>query len=155
LPWLALGWALYGLYLIFVVISDACGAPGATCRPRWPARGQHRGTDRARAAARHLGAGIALVIAYTAMLAMNPLLTRRLFEVTSSGGGSPRARRARRRVGGRRAGAATHGALGFILRALAWCLIWPLLRAVGFFRAASCGASRRSQIDICGPPPSA
>ncbi len=27
----------------------------------------------------------------------------------------------------------THGAVGFLLRGLAWCLIWPLLRAVGFF----------------------
>ena len=30
----------------------------------------------------------------------------------------------------------TSGASGFVLRGLAWCLIFPLLRAVGFFNRA-------------------
>jgi O-antigen/teichoic acid export membrane protein len=135
LPWLALGWALYGLYLIFAVIS-----------------GRVRRTRRNLPAALAglavnivglvvlvpplgiAGAGIALVIAYAAMLVVIHLLTRRLFRVSFEW--DRLARVLVVLIGISVLGELalpTHGASGFILRSLAWCLIWPALRAVGFF----------------------
>jgi O-antigen/teichoic acid export membrane protein len=86
LPWLALGWALYGLYLVFVAIS---GRARVTSRNMpaaavglvvnivllivlVPAGGANLGIA---------GAGIALCGAYAAMLAVMYLLTRGLFRV--------------------------------------------------------------------------
>jgi O-antigen/teichoic acid export membrane protein len=134
-PWLALGWSLYGLYLIFIVIS-----------------GRARRTRRNLPAALVglvanvvclvllvpplgiAGAGIALVIAYAAMIVVIYLLTRPLFEVGFEWG------RLTRLVvvfaGISVAGELllpTHGLAGFLLRGAAWCLIFPLLRAAGFF----------------------
>jgi O-antigen/teichoic acid export membrane protein len=138
IPWLALGWALYGLYLIFIVISGRA----------------HRTRRNLPAALAGLavnvvglvllvpplgiaGAGIALAAAYAAMLVVIYLLTRRLFRVdfewgrlwrlvsvffTTSVGGELLAPR--------------HGLVGFLARGAAWCLIFPLLWAVGFFSAA-------------------
>jgi O-antigen/teichoic acid export membrane protein len=115
IPWLALGWALYGLYLIFIVIS-----------------GRARRTRRNLPAAfvglvvnviclvllvpplGIAGAGIALVIAYAAMIVA-------VFGVIAVAGDLL---------------LPTHGLVGFLLRGAAWCLIFPLLRAAGFFNAA-------------------
>jgi O-antigen/teichoic acid export membrane protein len=86
LPWLALGWALYGLYLVFVAIA---GRARVTSR-NFPAAAAglavnvvllvllvpHSGAGLGIA-----GAGIALCGAYVAMLAVMYLLTRSLFEV--------------------------------------------------------------------------
>jgi hypothetical protein len=36
----------------------------------------------------------------------------------------------------------THGLGGFLLRALAWCLIFPALRAAGFFSATELARGR-------------
>jgi hypothetical protein len=86
LPWLALGWALYGLYLVFVAIS---GRARVTSR-NFPAAAAgltvnvvlllvlvpHSGAGLGIA-----GAGIALCGAYVAMLLVMYLLTRSLFEV--------------------------------------------------------------------------
>ena len=86
LPWLALGWALYGLYLVFVAISGRArvttrnlpaAAAGllvniALLGLLVPASGAGLGIA---------GAGIALCGAYLAMLSVMYLLTRRLFEV--------------------------------------------------------------------------
>jgi O-antigen/teichoic acid export membrane protein len=86
LPWLALGWALYGLYLVFVAIS---GRARVTSR-NFPAGATglavnvalllvlvpHSGAGLGIA-----GAGIALCGAYAAMLAVMYLLTRSLFKV--------------------------------------------------------------------------
>jgi O-antigen/teichoic acid export membrane protein len=138
LPWLALGWALYGLYLIFVVIS------GRVRRTRRNLPAALAGLAVNVVALVVLvpllgiaGAGIALVLAYTTMLAVIHALTRRLFPVAFEWG------RLARVVGVLAAVSVagelalpTHGAPGFLLRALAWCAIWPLLRAVGFFRGA-------------------
>jgi O-antigen/teichoic acid export membrane protein len=138
LPWLALGWALYGLYLIFIVIS------GRVRRTRRNLPAALIGLAVNIVALVLLvpplgisGAGIALVIAYTAMLAAIHLLTRRLFSISFEWGRLARVLVVL--VGVSVAGELalpTHGALGFILRSLAWCAIWPLLRLVGFFRAA-------------------
>jgi O-antigen/teichoic acid export membrane protein len=86
LPWLALGWALYGLYLVFVAIA---GRARVTSR-NFPAGAAglavnvvllvllvpHTGAGLGIA-----GAGIALCGAYVAMLVVMYLLTRSLFKV--------------------------------------------------------------------------
>ena len=71
LPWVALGWALYGLFLVFVVDRR----PRAGHDAQLP--GRARGPRRQRRAARPLvgplgiaGAGIALCGAYVVMLAV-------------------------------------------------------------------------------------
>jgi O-antigen/teichoic acid export membrane protein len=138
LPWLALGWALYGLYLIFVVISGR-------------ARQTRRNLPAALAglavnvvaiivlvpALGISGAGIALVLAYAVMIAVIYALTRSLFTVGFEWG------RLGRLLGvliaisvGGELLLPTSGAVGFILRSIAWCLIFPLLRAAGFFTQA-------------------
>jgi len=136
LPWLALGWSLYGLYLVFVVIAG-----------------------RSRAMARNLpaaaagllvnvlgivvlvpslgiaGAGIALCAAYAAMLGVIYALTRRVFSVGFEWG------RLVRLVGVLTGVAVagdvllpTGGLAGFLTRAAAFLVIGPLLAATGFFR---------------------
>ena len=86
LPWLALGWALYGLYLVFVVIA---GRARVTSR-NFPAAAAglavnvallvllvpHGGANLGIA-----GAGLALCGAYAVMLLVMYLLTRGLFRV--------------------------------------------------------------------------
>ncbi|MBA3808881.1 MAG: lipopolysaccharide biosynthesis protein [Solirubrobacterales bacterium] len=86
LPWLALGWALYGLYLVFVAIAARArvtsrNVPAALAGLAVnialllvlvPGSGAGLGIA---------GAGIALCGAYAAMLAVMYLLTRSLFRV--------------------------------------------------------------------------
>jgi len=138
LPWLALGWALYGLYLIFVVISGR-------------ARQTRRNLPAALAglvvnvvalvvlvpALGISGAGIALVLAYAVMIGVIYALTRSLFTVGFEWGrlGRLLAVLISVSVAGELL-LPTSGAVGFVLRALAWCLIFPMLRAVGFFNEA-------------------
>ncbi|MEA2151240.1 MAG: hypothetical protein QOH43_2255 [Solirubrobacteraceae bacterium] len=136
LPWLALGWALYGLNLVFVTIA---GRAKVTTR-NFPA-----------AAAGVLvnvvvlvalipplgiaGAGIALAAAYLVMLALIHVLTRRLFVVPFEWG----------RLGllvGVLTGVTVggelllpdHGAAGLLSRAAALALIPAVLWAAGFVR---------------------
>jgi O-antigen/teichoic acid export membrane protein len=129
LPWLALGWALYGLFLVFVTIA---GRAKVTTRT-FPAAA-------AGLAVNVLGlivlvgplgiagAGIALCAAYLVMLVVVHLLTRRLFVVPFQW----------RRIGGIVAIAGgvaiagelllpTAGLVGFATRALALTAIPPLL----------------------------
>jgi O-antigen/teichoic acid export membrane protein len=86
LPWLALGWALYGLYLVFVVIA---GRARVTTR-NFPAAAAGLAVNvvllvllvpRSGANLGIAGAGIALCGAYAAMLVVMYLLTRGLFKV--------------------------------------------------------------------------
>jgi O-antigen/teichoic acid export membrane protein len=86
LPWLALGWALYGLYLVFVVIA---GRARVTSR-NFPAAAAGLALNVALlvllvphsgAGLGIEGAGIALCGAYAAMIAVIYLLTRSLFHV--------------------------------------------------------------------------
>jgi O-antigen/teichoic acid export membrane protein len=86
LPWLALGWALYGLYLVFVVIA---GRARVTSR-NFPAAAAGLVLNvtllvllvpRSGAGLGIEGAGIALCGAYAAMIAVIYLLTRSLFRV--------------------------------------------------------------------------
>jgi len=87
LPWLALGWSLYGLYIVFVAISARARVtsrnfPAAACGLAVnvvlllvlvPASGAGLGSE---------GAGVALCGAYVAMLLVMYLLTRSLFSVS-------------------------------------------------------------------------
>ncbi len=86
LPWLALGWALYGLYLVFVAIT---GRAKITSR-NFPAAAIGLAVNFALililvpdsgAGLGIAGAGLALCGAYAAMLAVMYLLTRGLFRV--------------------------------------------------------------------------
>ena len=86
LPWLALGWALYGLYLVFVVIA---GRARVTSR-NFPAAAAGLALNVALlvllvphsgAGLGIEGAGIALCGAYAGMIAVIYLLTRSLFRV--------------------------------------------------------------------------
>jgi O-antigen/teichoic acid export membrane protein len=86
LPWLALGWALYGLYLVFVVIA---GRARVTSR-NFPAAAAGLALNvallvllvpRSSAGLGIEGAGIALCGAYATMIAVIYLLTRSLFRV--------------------------------------------------------------------------
>jgi len=86
LPWLALGWALYGLYLVFLAIAGRArvtsrnfpaAAAGLAVNVGLllllvPASGAGMGIE---------GAGIALCGAYAGMLAVMYVLTRKLFRV--------------------------------------------------------------------------
>jgi O-antigen/teichoic acid export membrane protein len=86
LPWLALGWTLYGLYQVMIVIT---GRARVTAR-NLPAAAVGLAVNvalllllvpRGGAGLGIAGAGIALCGAYAAMLAVMHLLTRRLFDV--------------------------------------------------------------------------
>jgi O-antigen/teichoic acid export membrane protein len=86
LPWLALGWALYGLYLVFVAIS---GRARVTTR-NLPAAAVGLAVNivllillvpSSGAGLGIAGAGVALCGAYAAMLAVMYVLTRGLFRV--------------------------------------------------------------------------
>lgn len=136
LPWLALGWSLYGLFVIFVVIA---GRAEVTTR-NFPAAAvglvvnvvllivltPHFGIA---------GAGLALSGAYVAMLVVMRLLTRRLFHVAFEW--QRIAQLALVLGGGAGLGELllpTDGAVGFLSRA-ALALMLPLaLGLTGFFR---------------------
>jgi O-antigen/teichoic acid export membrane protein len=82
LPWLALGWSLYGLFVIFVVIA---GRAEVTTR-NFPAAAVGLAVNVILLIALTpslgiAGAGLALAGAYVAMLVVMRLLTRRLFHV--------------------------------------------------------------------------
>jgi O-antigen/teichoic acid export membrane protein len=144
IPWLALGWSLYGLYLIFIVISGRARRTRRNLPAAFVGLAVNVGclfllVPRFGIA----GAGIALAIAYAAMIVAIHLLTRHLFEVRFEWG-----RLARLVL---ILGAVsvlgdvffpTHGLYGFLLRGAAWCLIFPLLWAAGFFHAAELARAR-------------
>jgi O-antigen/teichoic acid export membrane protein len=134
LPWVALGWALYGLWVIYLTIA---GRAKATTRnfpaallglvvnvvlllalvPRWGIA----------------GAGVALCGAYVAMLALMHQLTRSRFHVQFEWW---RLVRLAVVLGGLSVAGdlllPTHGAAGLLLRALVVVAIGPALLAVGF-----------------------
>jgi O-antigen/teichoic acid export membrane protein len=136
LPWVALGWALYGLFLLFVTIA---GRAKVTTR-NFPAAAVGLAVNVGALVALVgplgiAGAGIALCVAYVAMLSVIHLATRRLFAVPFEW----------RRLGlavAVLAGVSVGGELllpdsgldGFALRALALLLIPALLVALRFFR---------------------
>jgi O-antigen/teichoic acid export membrane protein len=134
LPWVALGWALYGLWVVFLVIA---GRVRVTMR-NFPASiaGLVANVVLLVALVPSLGlagAGIALCGAYVVMLTVMHLLTRRAFAVAFEW-----LRMAKLAIvmGGVAAAGElllpTHGAFGFLTRALAFLAIPPALYLVGF-----------------------
>jgi O-antigen/teichoic acid export membrane protein len=135
LPWVGLGWALYGLFLVFVTIA---GRAKVTTRT-FPAAMVGLGVNVIGLAVLvgplgPEGAGISLCAAYLAMLVVVHLLTRRLFMVPFDW---PRLARIVAIVGVVSVGGElllpTSGVAGFLLRALAFCVI-PLLLAPELLR---------------------
>jgi O-antigen/teichoic acid export membrane protein len=134
LSWVALGWALYGLWVVFLVIA---GRAQVTTR-NFPAA-------LAGLAANVLlivvlvpslgiaGAGIALCGAYVVMLAVMYLLTRTAFEVAFEW---RRLAQIVLVIGGLAVLgellAPTHGVLGFLIRLAAFAAIPPALYVTGF-----------------------
>jgi O-antigen/teichoic acid export membrane protein len=137
LPWLALGWALYGLVLVLVTIA---GRAKVMTR-NFPAAAIGVAVNAIVLVALVgplgiAGAGIALCSAYLVMLAALHALTRRLFAVPFEWGRLAL-------LVGVLAGVSvtgelalpTSGATGFLTRAAALAAIPVLLLATGFFRA--------------------
>ena len=138
LPWLALGWALYGLYLVFVVIA---GRARVTTR-NFPAAAAGLAVNVAGLVLLVpplgiAGAAIALCGAYAVMLVVMYLLTRNLFRVGFEW--SRLLRLVLVLAGFAVAGELllpTHGAAGLLERAGVAALTIPALRLVGFFTPA-------------------
>jgi O-antigen/teichoic acid export membrane protein len=145
LPWVALGWALYGLFLVFATIA---GRARATTRT-FPAAAAGLAANVVAVIALVeplgiAGAGIALCAAYLVMLAVAYVLTRRLFAVPFEW------RRLAVLVGvlvAVTAGAElllpTDGVAGFASRALALAAAPAVLVAVRFFTAEELAILRR------------
>jgi O-antigen/teichoic acid export membrane protein len=145
LPWVALGWALYGLFLVLVVMA---GRAQVTVR-NFPAALCGLAANVALLALLVgplgiTGAGLALVGAYAVMLVVMYLLTRSLFHVPFEWG---------RLVlvvavcgGFATAGELllpTSGAGGFLARTAVLCAIPLVLLAAGFLRPDERAAARR------------
>jgi O-antigen/teichoic acid export membrane protein len=136
LPWVALGWALYGLFLVFVTIA---GRAKVMTR-NFPAAAAGLAVNVGALVVLVppfgiAGAGIALCAAYVVMLAAIHLLTRRLFVVPFEWGRLALlvAVLGVVSVGGELL-LPDHGAVGFVLRGAALLAIPALLSALRFFR---------------------
>jgi O-antigen/teichoic acid export membrane protein len=136
LPWVALGWALYGLFLVFVVMA---GRAQVTTR-NFPAAIAGLAVNVVLLLVLVppmgiAGAGLALVGAYTVMLALMYVFTRSLFAVAFQWS---RLAQIVLVMGGVTAAAElllpTDGAIGFASRTLALLAIPLLLVAIRFFR---------------------
>jgi len=134
LPWVALGWAMYGLWVVFLVIA---GRAKVTMR-NFPASLAGLVANVVLLvvlvpALGIAGAGIALCGAYVAMLGAMHLLTRRAFAVSFEW---RRLAQLVAVIGGVAVGGElllpTHGALGLLSRAAAFAAIPPLLYVTGF-----------------------
>ena len=153
LPWLALGWALYGLYLVFVAISGRArvtsrnlpaAAAGLVVNVALllllvPASGAGLGIA---------GAGLALCGAYLAMLAVIYALTRSLFRVGFEWG---RLAKLAAILGGVAVSGELllpdHGAAGLISRAAWLALVPAALLLTGFFHPHERAEARRLAAD--------
>jgi len=144
LPWLALGWALYGLWVVFLTIA---GRAKVTTR-NFPAAIVGLATNVVLLVTLVgpfglAGAGIALCGAYALMLAFMHLLTRRQFAVTFEWG---RLAQLVVVVGGLAVVGdlllPTHGALGLLSRLLVCAAIGPALLATGFVHPAELRQAR-------------
>lgn len=148
LPWLALGWTLYGLYQMAIVITGRAGVtrrniPAASVGLAvnvllllWlvPGRPTHPGPLPGGGAGLGIaGAGIALCGAYVAMLLVIHTITRRVFRISFEWA---RLARLAAILGGVAVSGnlllPTSGAAGFVARALWFALIPVLLLATRF-----------------------
>jgi O-antigen/teichoic acid export membrane protein len=144
LPWVALGWALYGLWVVFLVIA---GRAKVTTR-NFPASlaGLAANVVLILALVPPLGiagAGIALCGAYVVMLTMMYLLTRRAFAVSFEWG---RLAHLVLVMGGLALAGdltlPTRGAVGLLSRALVAAVIPLVLLATGFAHRAELRQAR-------------
>jgi O-antigen/teichoic acid export membrane protein len=152
LPWVSLGWAMYGLWVVFLVIA---GRAKVTTR-NFPAAlaGLVANVVLLVALVPSLGiagAGIALCGAYAVMLVVMHLLTRRAFTVAFEW------RRLLQLVvvmGAIAAGGdlllPTHGAAGFLSRAAAFVAIPVVLWATGFAHPRELGQVRGLVLRVTG-----
>jgi O-antigen/teichoic acid export membrane protein len=156
LPWVALGWALYGLWVIFLTVA---GRANVTTR-NFPAAlvGLAANVGLLLLLVPRIGiagAGIALAGAYALMLVVMHLLTRRAFNVWFEWS---RLARATLVMGGLAAAGdlvlPTHGAAGFLLRLAAIAAIAPALWIVGFVHPAELRQARAlvDRVRRIGPP---
>jgi O-antigen/teichoic acid export membrane protein len=145
LPWVSLGWALYGLFLVLVAMA---GRAQVTVRNA-PAALVGLLVNVALLALLVpplgiAGAGIALAGAYVVMLVVMWALIRNLFPVAFEW---PRLARFTLVAGGIAVAGElllpTSGAVGFITRALALAAIGPALYAARFFRPGELLAARK------------
>jgi O-antigen/teichoic acid export membrane protein len=137
LPWLALGWAMYGLWVVFLVIA---GRAKVTTR-NFPASLAGLGANVVLIillvpSLGIAGAGIALCGAYVVMLSVMHLLTRHAFAVAFEW---RRLAQLSAVMGGMAVAGdlllPTHGLVGFITRAAVWMAIPGVLLATGFAHA--------------------
>jgi O-antigen/teichoic acid export membrane protein len=144
LPWLALGWALYGLWVVFLVIA---GRAKVTTR-NFPAAvaGLAANVVLLLVLVGPLGiagAGIALCGAYVVMLAVMHALTRRAFRVDFEW---RRLLQIALLMGAVAVAGdlllPTHGAIGFVTRVAAFAVIPALLRITGFAHPQELGKAR-------------
>ena len=144
LPWVALGWALYGLWVVFLVIA---GRAKVTTR-NFPAAlsGLVANVALLLLLVPPLGiagAGIALCGAYTVMLIVMHLLTRRAFTVAFEW---RRLAHLALVMGGIAVAGdlllPTHGVLGFSTRLIAFALIGPALLLTGFLHVEELGQAK-------------
>jgi O-antigen/teichoic acid export membrane protein len=160
LPWVALGWAFYGLWVVFLTVA---GRARVTTR-NFPAAIVGLAANVALLLwlvprIGIAGAGIALCGAYVFMLAFMHVLTRKEFHVVFEWA---RLARLALVMGGLAAAGdvllPTHGAAGFLLRLLAVAAIAPGLLLVGFIhpaelrQARALGARVRRARPPAGPP---
>ena len=145
LPWVGLGWALYGLFLVLVAMA---GRAQVTVR-NFPAALCGLAANAALLALLVgplgiVGAGIALCGAYAVMLVVMYALTRSLFAVEFEW---VRLALVAVVVGGLTVAAEllapAEGAEGFLLRLAVLAAMLPALAAAGFFRAGELAAARR------------
>jgi O-antigen/teichoic acid export membrane protein len=145
LPWVALGWALYGLFLVLVAMAGRArvtirNAPAALC-------GLAANVALLALLVPPLGiagAGLALVGAYAVMLVAMWVLTRKLFPVAFEWARLALFVTVTSAITA--AGellAPTDGAAGLLARTAALAAIPPALWALGFFRAGELAAARR------------
>jgi O-antigen/teichoic acid export membrane protein len=136
LPWVALGWALYGLVLVLVTVA---GRAMVTTRT-FPATAAGLVVNVVLLIALVgplgiAGAGIALCGAYVVILAVLHGLTRRLFAVPFEWSRLARAVLVLAAIGlGGELLLPTHGAIGLAARLGVLCLAPPALLAVGVVR---------------------
>ncbi|HEV2998267.1 MAG TPA: oligosaccharide flippase family protein, partial [Solirubrobacteraceae bacterium] len=148
LPWLALGWTLYGLYLVLMVLTGRVRATSRNLPAALVGLGVNAGllfllVPGSGFGLGIAGAGIALCGAYAAMLAVLHLLTRGLLEV-------PFQWRRLALLTAILAGVAVSGELllptaglaGLVLRVLWLGFVPALLIATGFFEASEWARAR-------------
>ncbi len=153
LPWVALGWAMYGLWVVFLAVA---GRAKVTAR-NFPAAIAGLAVNVVLLlvlvpALGLAGAGLALCGAYAAMLCIMHLLTRHAFPVAFEW----------RRlvqlvviVGGLAAAGdlalPASGVVGFISRAAVWAAIPPALLVTGFAHGAELAQARALLSRVRGP----